>query len=55
MKNLLSAGLKLTVNEVVEDKKRGLVAYLHKADSEISDEVVIKALGDFIRPWEWSA
>ena len=52
---LAKEGLNLTVNEVVEDKKRGLVAYLHKADSEISDEVVIKALGDFIRPWEWSA
>ena len=51
---LASAGLKLTVNEVIEDKKRGLVAYLNKTDSEISDDVVTKVLGDFIRPWEWS-
>ena len=52
---LARAGLKLTVNEVTEDKKRGLVAYLNKTDSEISDEVVTKVLRDFIRPWEWSS
>ncbi len=46
------AGTGAHVAEVVEDKKRGLVARLAR-DGEV-DEAAIKAkLGEFTRPWEW--
>lgn len=42
------------VSEVVEDKKRGLVAQVVPAGTVAKDDVT-KALGDFTRPWDWSA
>jgi len=40
------------VAEVVEDKKRGLVARLTREAG--TDEGTVKArLGEFTRPWEW--
>ena len=45
-------GTGASVTEVVEDKKRGLVARLSKAAS--TDEAAVKAkLGEYTRPWEW--
>ncbi len=46
------AGLPVTVAEVVEDKKRGLVARLSR-QGEATDTQVQDAIGGFIRPWEW--
>lgn len=48
------AGLGVQVSQVVEDKKRGLVACLDKIDPDISDKAVTDILGEFIRPWQWS-
>ena len=42
------------VSEVVEDKKRGLVAQVVPAGTVAKDDVT-KALGDFTRPWDWNA
>ncbi|MDU8945823.1 acyl-CoA synthetase [Ovoidimarina sediminis] len=49
---LADAGLETRVHEIVEDKKRGLVAHLdpaHKAEEAKVSEV----LGAFTRPWTW--
>jgi fatty-acyl-CoA synthase len=40
------------VAEVVEDKKRGLVARLERG-SATEDARVTEVLGGFTRPWEW--
>ncbi|MDF3607679.1 acyl-CoA synthetase [Paracoccus sp. DMF-8] len=40
------------VTTVVEDKKRGLVARLGRADTTDPDAVTAR-LGQFTRPWEW--
>ncbi len=53
-KALKDAGLPVTVAEVVEDKKRGLVARLSR-QGEASDADVQKVLGGYTRPWEWAA
>ncbi|WP_374299780.1 acyl-CoA synthetase [Paracoccus sp. (in: a-proteobacteria)] len=46
-------GTGASVAEVVEDKKRGLVARLSRTQDV--DEAAVKArLGEFTRPWEWS-
>ncbi|MEM9715436.1 MAG: acyl-CoA synthetase [Pseudomonadota bacterium] len=50
---LAEAGLPVTVQAVVEDKKRGLVAQLSKS-GEADDAAVTKVLGAFVRPWEWA-
>ncbi|MHC0054521.1 acyl-CoA synthetase [Actibacterium sp. D379-3] len=50
---LEKAGHKAHVIEVVEDKKRGLVARLVR-DGDVDDEAVMHLLGEFTRPWEWS-
>ncbi|WP_226782126.1 acyl-CoA synthetase [Oceaniglobus trochenteri] len=48
---LKEAGLDVRVKEVIEDKKRGLVARLSpKAD----EAKVTEVLGAFTRPWEWA-
>lgn len=50
---LAEAGLPAKVEEVIEDKKRGLVARLAKSgpcDDARTDQV----LGRFTRPWEWA-
>lgn len=50
---LAKAGLSVRVTSVVEDKKRGLVAKVTRADG--LDEVAVTAvLGQFVRPWEWA-
>jgi len=49
---LSEAGLAAEVAEVVEDKKRGLVARLTKTGT-VDDAAVSKTLGDFTQPWEW--
>ena len=49
---LAEAGLSATVQRVVEDKKRGLVAQLHKTGA-VEDAAVTAVLGEFITPWEW--
>ena len=48
---LSEAGLPIEVSEVVEDKKRGLVAKLG-GKGEV-DDAVTKTLGEFARPWDW--
>ncbi|MFD1795038.1 acyl-CoA synthetase [Paracoccus aurantiacus] len=46
-------GTGATVSEVVEDKKRGLVAKISRAAS--TDEATVRQkLGEFTRPWDWS-
>lgn len=49
---LADAGVKAHVAEVIEDKKRGLVAKL-KNDGGADDKAVGDVLGAFTRPWEW--
>ncbi len=49
---LAEAGLAAEVIEVVEDKKRGLVAQL-RATGEVDREAVKKVLGEFTRPFDW--
>ena len=51
---LSEAGLKARVAHVVEDKKRGLVAYLEKT-GDVDDAALSAALGSFTRPWDWAA
>ncbi len=41
------------VAEVVEDKKRGLVARLAR-EGEVDEAAVKAKLGEFTRPWEWA-
>ena len=50
---LRDAGLSAVVQRVIEDKKRGLVAQLHKSGS-VDDAAVSAVLGEFINPWEWA-
>ncbi|MDD9718442.1 acyl-CoA synthetase [Dinoroseobacter sp. PD6] len=40
------------VAEVVEDKKRGLVARLRKT-GDVDGDAVARTLGSYTRPWEW--
>jgi len=51
---LREAGLPLRVVEVVEDKKRGLVAKL-AASGPVDPEAVRKVLGEFTNPWDLAA
>ncbi|WP_039019978.1 acyl-CoA synthetase [Halocynthiibacter namhaensis] len=51
---LLSAGVSAEVHAVLDDKKRGLVAQLQKT-GDVSDAEVTSCLGQFVRPWEWTA
>ncbi|SFP77509.1 acyl-CoA synthetase [Tranquillimonas alkanivorans] len=50
---LEQAGHAAKVEEVYEDKKRGLVARLRKT-GEVDVKAVEKTLGEFTRPWEWA-
>jgi len=45
-------GFAARVAEVVEDRKRGLVARLERL-GEIDEEALGHKLGEFTRPWEW--
>jgi acyl-CoA synthetase (AMP-forming)/AMP-acid ligase II len=51
---LEAAGVAASVAEVVEDKKRGLVARLART-GPVTDDQVLQVLGQFTRPWEWQA
>ena len=46
------AHLAAQVAEVVEDRKRGLVARLERT-GEVDEAAVAHKLGEFTRPWEW--
>ncbi|MEY4982103.1 MAG: hypothetical protein RIR62_369 [Pseudomonadota bacterium] len=50
---LAEAGLAARVAEVVEDKKRGLVARIDRS-GPATDDAVQAVLGGFTRPWEWA-
>ncbi len=50
---LAEADLNVRVKEVVEDKKRGLVARLEKTGA-VDEAAVAHKLGEFTRPWEWA-
>ena len=50
---LKEAGVEVRVVEVIESKKRGLVARVQKT-GDVSEEAVSEALGPFIQPWEWA-
>jgi fatty-acyl-CoA synthase len=52
--DLKAAGVPAEVAEVVEDKKRGLVARLRKTGTA-DDAAVRAAIGSHTRPWEWAA
>lgn len=51
--SLAAADLPVRVESVIEDKKRGLVARVSRAEG-VSDVAVTEVLGQFIRPWEWA-
>ncbi|WP_316014700.1 acyl-CoA synthetase [Roseobacter sp. HKCCA0434] len=53
-KALRDAGVQAHVTEVVEDKKRGLVAILVADDASITDDGVNAVLGSYSRPWQWA-
>jgi len=50
---LQGAGLAAEVAEVIDDKKRGLVAQI-KPTAEVDREAVAKLLGQMALPWEWA-
>jgi fatty-acyl-CoA synthase len=50
---LAGAGLDAVVAEVVDDKKRGLVARLEKRGA-VDEAAVKQVLGEFSGPWEWA-
>lgn len=51
---LAEAGIAAHVKDVVEDKKRGLVARLEKTGA-VDDAAVAHKLGEFTQAWEWAA
>ncbi len=51
---LAEAGLPVRVVEVVEDKKRGLVARVSKSGAA-EDAAIAAVLGQFAQGWEWAA
>ncbi|MEJ6397289.1 acyl-CoA synthetase [Yoonia sp. 208BN28-4] len=50
---LSKAGVNTSIAMVTEDKKRGLVAKVARAEG-VSDADVSKVLGDYANPWEWA-
>ncbi|MEZ5778342.1 MAG: acyl-CoA synthetase [Paracoccaceae bacterium] len=50
---LEEAGIAVRVRDVVEDKKRGLVARLEKT-GQVDEEALRHKLGEFTRPWDWA-
>jgi len=50
---LEEAGMHARVHEVIDDKKRGLVARLEKT-GEVDEEALGHVLGAYTRPWEWA-
>ncbi len=51
---LAGAGMPAAVAEVVEDKKRGLVARIAR-NGAVDDAAVQRLLGEFTTAWEWAA
>ncbi|UWQ22600.1 acyl-CoA synthetase [Jannaschia sp. W003] len=51
---LRDAGINARVSEVVEDKKRGLVARLERT-GDVEEREVTAVMGNYTRPWEWAA
>ena len=49
---LAEQGLAAEVLEVIDSKKRGLMAVLHKT-GDVEDAAVEHCLGEFTRPWQW--
>lgn len=49
---LADAGLDARVAEVVEDKKRGLVARIRRGSA--AEDAVAHKLGEFSTPWDWA-
>ena len=52
--NAVLADVGAEVVDVVEDKKRGLVAQISRPD-EVDQDGVSKLLSSFTTPWEWAA
>ncbi|MFU1478027.1 acyl-CoA synthetase [Roseovarius sp. C7] len=50
---LEKGGVAAHVAEVIDDKKRGLVARLEATGEGVDDAAVSAVLGAFTRPWEW--
>ncbi len=50
---LAAAGVDARVTEVVDDRKRGLVALIDRR-GELDDSRIATALGQFTRPWDWA-
>ncbi|WP_299841995.1 acyl-CoA synthetase [uncultured Roseovarius sp.] len=50
--DLEKAGVPVRVVQVVDDKKRGLVAQLEKVDG-VDEAKLSEVLGNYTRPWEW--
>ncbi|WP_370445241.1 acyl-CoA synthetase [Oceanibium sediminis] len=50
---LEQAGVPVSVERVVEDKKLGLVAHL-RATGQVGDDTIDAVLGSFTTPWAWS-
>ena len=50
---LAEAGLNVRVAQVIDSKKRGLVAQLERT-GDVDEEQVSHVLGQFTRPWEWA-
>ncbi|WP_145103840.1 acyl-CoA synthetase [Cereibacter sediminicola] len=50
---LEAADLPARVADVVEDRKRGLVARLERT-GEVDEERLSRVLGEFTRPWDWA-
>ena len=53
-KALADAGLPAGVRDVVEDKKRGLVARIERRGT-VDDAAVARVLGAFPGAWDWAA
>ena len=52
--SLAEAGHKAVVRDVVEDKKRGLVARI-ETQGEVDKAAVAAVLGQFATAWDWAA
>ncbi len=51
--SLAEAGLDVVVREVIEDKKRGLVALIH-GNGQVDKSAVAAILGQFATAWDWA-
>ncbi|MEL7014394.1 MAG: acyl-CoA synthetase, partial [Pseudomonadota bacterium] len=50
---LETAGVSAHVADVIDDKKRGLVAQIEKT-GEVDEAKMVEVLGQFTRPWDWA-